>query len=164
MEEGSHDEDFGEEEEEDYLEEQDDLFNEQGEFSDEEDYGGSEPPPLGGVYGILSAIINKPSSLKVSNVNKEELGNLGITVRDCVRIALLGKTFGHKKFANFFMNQAGIITDTAMSKDGWIAELVVTSKKYTSRASSSSIKELPQFGKRKWKMFSSKQGKESQLQ
>lgn len=161
MEEGSHDEFF---EEEDPLDETGDLFDGQEEFSDEEDYiGGSEPKPLGGIYGLFDTVLNKPRSTKVSNVNKEELGSLGISVRDCQRIALLGKSFGHRKFASFFLEQAGIITDTAMSKDGWFTELFVTSKRYASRDSSSSIKELPQYSKKKWKMFSAK-GKEGPQQ
>jgi len=160
MEEGSQDEFF---ENEDSLDESQDVFDEQDEFVDEEFYGGSEPKPLGGIYGLFDTVLNKPRSTKVSNVNKEELGSLGISVRDCKRIALLGTSFGHNKFANFFLSQAGIITDTAMSKDGWFTELFVTSKRYASRASSSSIKDLPQYGTKKWKMFSAK-GKESQQQ
>ena len=113
---------------------------------------------------MFDTVLKIPKSTKVSNLNKDELGHLGISVRDCMRIALLGESFGHKKFANFFMRQAGIISDSSMSKEGWFTELFVTSKRYASRASSSSIKELPQFGsKKKWKMFSAK-GKESQQQ
>lgn len=156
--EGSHDEDFENEE----LDESQEFFGDQDEFFDEDDYlGGSEPKPLGGIYGLFDTVLNKPRSTKVSNLNKEELGHLGISVRDCMRIALLGTSFGHKKFGDFFMKQAGIISDSSMSKDGWFTELFVTSKKYASRDSSSSVKELPQFGRKKWKMFSAK-GKESQ--
>lgn len=152
MEEGSHDEYFEDKE----LDGSQEFFDEQDEFVDEEDYGGSEPKPLGGIYGLFDTVLNKPRSTKVSNLNKEELGHLGISVRDCMRIALLGESFGHIKFANFFLKQSGIISDSSMSKDGWFTELFVTSKRYASRSSSSSIKETPQFGKKKWKMFSAK--------
>ena len=43
-----------------------------------------------------------------------------------------------------------------MSKEGWFTELFVTSKRYASRESSSSIKTLPKQNKGKWKMFSAK--------
>jgi len=124
----------------------------------EEDYdiGGSEPKPLGGIYQLFDTVLNKPRSTKVSNLNKDELGDLGISIRDSMRIALLGKSFGHKKFANFFLNQAGIVSDSAMSKEGWFTELFVTSKRYAARSSSSEIKSLPQSSKGKWKMFSGK--------
>ncbi len=123
---------------------------------DEEDYGGSEPKPLGGIYTLFDIVLNKPRSTKVSNLNKDELGDLGISVRDGMRIALLANSFGHPRFANFFLNQSGIISDSAMSKEGWFTELFVTSKRYASRESSSSVKPLPQFKKGKWKMFSAK--------
>lgn len=144
----------------------DEEYGDEGleEYDGELDVGGSEPKPLGGIYQLFEEVLNKPRSTKVSNVNKEELGNLGISVRDSMRIALFANTFGHKIFANFFLNQAGIITDSAMSKDGWFTELFVTSKKYASRSSSSEIKTLPQASKGKWKMFSGKQGARSQEQ
>ncbi len=45
-----------------------------------------------------------------------------------------------------------------MSRKGWFAELFVTSKKYASRDSSSSILNLPQSQKKnKWKIFSGKE-------
>ena len=134
------------------------------EYPEEEiDLGGSEPKPLGGIYALFDSVQNKPRSTKVSNLNKDELGDLGISVRDNMRIALLAKSFGHPRFANFFLNQAGIVSDSAMSKEGWFVELFVTSKRYASRESSSSVKTLPQINKSKWKMFSAKR-QESQGQ
>jgi len=113
-----------------------------------------EPKPMGGIYSLFNTVLNKPDSTKVSNLNKTELGELGISVRESMRIALLARTFHHPIFANFFMKQAGIISDSSMSKEGWFTELFVTSKKYASRSSSSDVSALPQFNKGKWKMFS----------
>ena len=128
------------------------LYDELG----NEDISGSEPKPLGGLYQLFDTVYRAPISTKVSNLNKEELGDLGISVRESMRIALLANTFHHPIFAKFFMNQAGIISDSAMSKGGWFTELFVTSKKYASRESSSDVKNLPEFKKGKWKMFSGK--------
>lgn len=122
----------------------------------EEEYVGSEPVQPGGIYTLFNQVLNKPRSTKVSNLTRDELGDLGMSIRDCMRIALLAKSFGHIKFANFFMNQGGIISDSAMSKDGWFTELFVTSKKFASRESSSNVKGVPQFNKGKWKLFSAK--------
>lgn len=127
-------------------------------FGDEDwnDLGGSEPKPLGGIYALFDTVLNKPDSTKVSNLDKDELGSLGISVRDNMRIALMGNTFGHPIFANFFSKQAKIINDSSMSKSGWFTELFVTSKKYASKSSSSHIGNLPPQNKGKWKMFTSK--------
>jgi len=127
-------------------------------IEDEEDYdfGGSEPSPLGGIYGLFKDTLNMPDSKKVSNLNPEELGRWNLSVRDCERIALIANTFHHPGVAKFFQGQSKIVTDTAMSKKGWFTELFVTSKRYASRDSSSSVLGLPQAQQKdnKWKIFS----------
>jgi hypothetical protein len=101
---------------------------------DEQFLGYSESKPKEGLYQLFSKVLNMPSSIKTSNVDRHELGELGISIRESLRVALIGETFGHRTFANFFKNQANIITDTSMSKKGWLAELFVTSKKSTDRS------------------------------
>ena len=112
-----------------------DQAQEQADAEDDEQFlGYSESKPKEGLYQLFSKVLNMPSSIKTSNVDKFELGQLGISIRECLRVSLIGKTFGHRTFANFFENQANIITDTSMSKRGWLAELFVTSKKSTDRS------------------------------
>jgi len=157
-----------EEPEEEYVEED---YSE-GDYSDEsyeddEDWeaetGGSEPAPLGGIYGLFKDVLKKPDSKKVSNLTKEELGIWNLSVRDCERIALIAETFHHPGVAKFFINQSRIITDTAMSRGGWFTELFITSKRYASRDSSSSVSNLPQFNKKsKWRVFSEKENQNPQ--
>lgn len=143
--------------EEDYIDEE---YSDEG-FDDDEDWeaeaGGSEPVPLGGLYGLFKDVLKKKDSKRVSNLTKEELGIWNMSVRDCERIALIADTFHHPGVAKFFIYQSRIITDTAMSKEGWLTELFITSKKFASRDSSSSIANLPQFNKKsKWRVFSEK--------
>lgn len=120
--------------------------------------GGSEPTPLGGLYGLFKEVAKQPDTKRVSNLTDAELGVWNLTVRDCERIALIAETFNHKGVAKFFRKQSRIITDTAMSKKGWFTELFITSKKFASHDSSSSIQNLPQFSsskkKSKWRVFS----------
>lgn len=147
-----------------YMPLEGDDFDEEGmddfDYPDEDiDFTPSEPKPMGGIYALFNSVLTKKDSTKVSNLNKIELGDLGISVRGCQKIALLGTTFHHPIFAKFFKDQAKIITDSAMSKEGWFTELFVTSKKYASRSSSSDTTALPQFNDGKWKMFSGKNKK-----
>lgn len=131
----------------------------------ESDVEGSEPAPLGGIYGLFKDVLKKPDSKKVSNLTKEELGIWNLSVRDCERIALIAKTFHHSGVADFFINQSRIITDTAMSRGGWFTELFITSKRYASRDTSSSISNLPQYNKKsKWRVFSEKESQQTQEQ
>ena len=120
-----------------------------------QDFGGmpySEPKPIGGIYALFQDILDRGDTTRVSNLDKPELGDLGITVRDSMRTALIGNTFHHPTFAKFFLAQAGIVTDSAMSKRGWFPELFVTSKKFAQRETSSSVN-LPQ-QQNKWTLFS----------
>lgn len=139
----------------DYDDEED--YSDEG-SDDEWDFGGSEPTPLGGIYGLFKEVKDAEDTKRVSNLKDEELGIWDISVRDCERVALIAKTFNHFGVAKFFISQSRIITDSAMSRKGWFAELFVTSKKYASRDSSSSILNLPQSQKKnKWKIFSGKE-------
>ena len=152
--------------EDDYL---DDEYLEQEYPEDDEDWeaeaGGSEPVPLGGLYGLFKDVSKQPDTKRVSNLTKEELGVWPLSVRDCERIALIAETFHHPGVAKFFMKQSRIITDTAMSKKGWFTELFITSKRFASRDSSSNIQNLPQYNKKsKWRVFSEKENQQPQGQ
>ena len=115
----------------------------------------SEPKPIGGIYALFQEVLGMPKTTKVANLSKFELGNLDLTVRDSMRIAMIAETFHHPGFAKFFSDQAEIITASSMSKNGWFPELFVTSKKFAQRDTSSSIN-LPQQQK-KWSLFSKNQ-------
>jgi len=140
-------------------------YNEDDDGGEESyDFGGSEPEQLGGIYGLFKDTLNRKDSKKVSNINSEELGTWNLSVRDCERIALISRTFKHPGVAKFFEGQSRIITDTAMSKKGWFAELFVTSKQYASRESSSNLSSLPPQNKKdKWKIFSDKRTQQNPM-
>jgi len=148
--------------EEEYPEDYEEEYPEEEypeDYESDEDWQGEtdspDPPGLGGLYGLFKYTIKKPDSKRVSNLTNEELGSWNLSLRDCERIALIADTFRHPGVAKFFINQSRIISDTAMSRKGWLTELFITSKKFASRDTSSSIQNLPQFSKKsKWRMFS----------
>ena len=147
-----------------YVEVEEDEYQEEERALEEDEFDIQSPaenPPrqdgLGGIYGLFKEVLGKKDSLKVSNLTKEELGLLRIPVRDAEFIALVSETFHHPGVANFFKKQSRITTDTAMSRGGWFAELFISSKRYASRDSSSSVSNLPQNKKKdKWRVFSDK--------
>lgn len=162
---------YSEEEPKDYFEEEYEDYSDEEypeEYEDEgweAEAGGSEPMPLGGLYGLFKDVSKQPDTKRVSNLTDTELGSWNLSVRDCERIALIAETFHHPGVANFFRKQSRIVTDTAMSKKGWFTELFITSKKFASRDSSSSIQNLPQFSsnkKSKWRVFSEKENQMTQ--
>ena len=78
-------------------------------------------------------ILGIKDSSKVSNLDKRELGMLDLSVRNCEYLAQLGTMLSNKSYKDFFMNKAEITLATAMSKKGWLPELVVSQKKFSQR-------------------------------
>lgn len=156
-------EEVPEESDEEYFEE--DYVDEEypeDEHEDDEDWesevGGSEQASLGGLYGLFKEVLKKSDTTRVSNLTKEELGILPISVRGAQWISLVARTFKHEGVAKFFDKQANLITTSAMARNGWFSELFITSKKFASRESGSSISNLPQFSKKsKWRVFSDRE-------
>ena len=87
------------------------------------------------LYNLFHEVLEIEDSSKVANLSEAELGSLSISVRDCQRIALLADMLHHRPFAQFFARQSQLILRTSSSKKGWFAELFVSSKKLTTRAS-----------------------------
>jgi len=161
-------EEIPEESDEEYPEgEYDEEYPEGSEGYEDDDWegevGGSTTTPLGGLYGLFKYTLKKPDSKRVSNLTNEELGSWNLSLRDCERIALIAETFHHPGVAKFFIKQSRIISDTAMSRKGWLTELFITSKKFASRESGSTISNLPQLSKKsKWRVFSNKENQQTQ--
>lgn len=89
------------------------------------------------LYSLFDKVRTTSDSTKVGNLKNREIGELNITVRDAQRISLIAKTFHHEKFSNFYRQLAEITTATSASRDGWLVELFVTNKKFSSKTRSS---------------------------
>jgi hypothetical protein len=137
-----------------------DYYDQAEQQEDQEFLGFSEGKPREGLYALFNKVLTLPKSTKVGNVDKHELGDLGISVREGLRVAMIGNTFGHPIFAKFFHDQANIVTDSSMAKKGWFTELFVTSKRFAERTTGSlSSRPTPTPGEpqSKWsKLFGSK--------
>jgi len=124
-----------EEYDEEDIEIEQDFANEDGQDAREEISFDTSPTAVekDDLYSLFWKVVRTAQSSKVGNVSKEELGMLDLTVRDCQRIARIGRTFGHKGFANFFEHLSEIILSTSASKEGWLAELFVSQKKFSTK-------------------------------
>lgn len=106
------------------------------------------------LYSLFDKVRKTDDSIKVSNVEKHELGQPKITIRDANEIALIGRTFHHKKFAEFFKERGEIILASSASKKGWFVDLFVTNKRFSTKSKGDSSN--PQ-EKKKWSMFNKPQ-------
>jgi hypothetical protein len=59
---------------------------------------------------------------------------LDLSVRNNEYLAKLGYLLHNKAYHDFFMSNAEITLATSMSKRGWLPELVVSQKRFTSRS------------------------------
>lgn len=135
--------------------EQDEL--DAAELQDQQDI---YPPEsgLGGIYALFGQVISQEDVNRIANLSKEELGTMPFDVRGSLRVAQLAYSFGHKMFADFFAYQAKMISETSLSKDGFLIQTFVTSKKQTTHKQDESPRlQTEEKDKHKWSMFSKKQ-------
>jgi hypothetical protein len=122
-----------------YGYEQDELpqqyIDHQAEDQVEQEFlGYSEEKPRESVWVLINKGLSLPNTTRVGNVDKHELGDLGMNVREAQRVALIGNTFGHPIFADFFFEHSNITTGTSMAKKGWFMELGISSKRFSERS------------------------------
>ncbi len=96
-------------------------------------------------------LMNQPKLAKVGNLNSAEIGEHGISVRECMNLHFLGETFGHPIFGEYFENRAKIISVTSMSRKGWFMDLSISQRKIRARQRESSSQQS-----KKWSMFGNK--------
>jgi len=135
-----------------------------GDGADDDFMGFSEGKPKEGLYALFNKVLNLPRTTKVANVDKHELGDLGISVRESLRVALIGQTFNHPVFAKFFALQANIVTDTSMAKKGWFTELFVSQRKFTESAKQSPSGVALPANKSKWDTLFGKKNQQTPTQ
>jgi len=95
--------------------------------------------------------LKRPFQLvKVGNLAKEEIGLHRISVRDSMNLWVLGHTFNHPTFGNYYATIAKINSATSMAKKGWFMDLSISQRKVRSREKSR------QFGEQGWRLFGKK--------
>ena len=123
----------------DYDEQDTDIEEEFGREEEKEKndevYGDNSPSygQKADLYDLFWKVINKVDSSKIGNLSKTELGDLGLTVRDCQRIALLAESFGKKGFAKFFRDMGEITLATSSSKEGSLLNLFVSQHRFSTK-------------------------------
>ena len=147
----------------DAEEHQDNFLDEQREMW-EEQTGGNYPAARQSesLFGLFKSVWRTKDSSKVGNLDKNELGDLGISVRHAQEIANFSRFLGHTAVAGHFGNLAEITLSTSMSKKGWFVELFVTSKKFAHKGVLSGGPSGSQ-QKQKWRIFGKEQPIEGQL-
>lgn len=117
-----------------YNEEQQDYGEYQQEAAEDQQFGSyGTAYAKESIFSFFNRILDLTDSSKVANLDRRELGMLDLSVRNCEHLANLGLLLHNKSYEDFFMKKAEITLATSMSKKGWLPELVVSQKKFSSR-------------------------------
>lgn len=96
--------------------------------------------------------LSKPTSIiRVGNLDKAEIGEHGISVRDAMNLATLGEIFHHEKFGKYWHDRAMVTSASSMAKKGWFMDLSISQRKVRERAKSSTSTPSE-----KWRLFGKK--------
>ena len=71
--------------------------------------------------------------IRVGNLDKNEIGNANVSIRDGMNLAQLGKIFGHKKFGEYWENLSATTSASSMAKKGWLIESSISQKRVRGR-------------------------------
>jgi hypothetical protein len=139
---------------------QDNVLDEQREMW-EEQTGGNYPAARKpeSLFSLFKSVWRTNDSTKIANLDKTELGDLGISVRDAQNISSFAGFLGHKGVKEYFAKSAEITLSTSMSKKGWFPELFVTSRKFAHKGN---IGNLQGTSQQKWRIFGKQQQSEQQ--
>jgi hypothetical protein len=125
---------IAEEVEQSYADDQQDFQDYQQEVTEDQQFGAYPGAmPKDSIFTFFSKVLGLKDSVKVSNLDKRELGMLDLSVRNCRYLANLGIILNNRSYAEFFMGKGEITLGTSMSKKGWFQELVISQKKLSQR-------------------------------
>jgi len=144
-----------------YADEEEYADNVLDEQRDQWEEGGGFNYPIAkkqdSLFNLFKDVWRTKDSSKVAYLDTTELGDLGISVRECQRIGLLAGIFKHKKFGDYFSKLGEITLSTSMAKKGWFVEQFVTTRKFAHKGT---ISNLSKGTKQKWRMFGTKKPEE----
>jgi len=81
------------------------------------------------IFSFFKRVIGMKDTTKTSNLNEEELGFATVPVRTWLELSLYCEKQGLKGLGTYFAEKAHIISDSSLSKDGFLDNLAVTQKR-----------------------------------
>lgn len=89
-------------------------------------YGSPDAPVKDSTLKFFRELINGKDSTKFANLQKNELGNVKLTVRNQKRIERFASEVGLEDVARYFNGSAEDIMSTSLGLKGFMAQLFVT--------------------------------------
>jgi len=83
------------------------------------------------IIAFFNNVIKSKDTLRTANLSVEEVGAVRVPVRTYKELSCYCDAMGMKGLGGFFTKLSGIITDSSLSKEGFLNRLVVTQKRET---------------------------------
>ncbi len=106
-------------------------------------YGSPKSPDKESLYKFYNKLLTIKDTTRIGNLTAPEIGLGRLSVRGNKSISLYAEAEGLNIVADYFNNQANILTETSMAKKGFMSQLFFTSIKREK-------KDKPQTEKKKW--------------
>lgn len=100
-------------------------------LEDNTTYTSPEPRSDATLFTLFKDVLELEDDTKVANLDKQELGNLDVSVRGAKKVQLIAETLDEPDIAEFFKEEAEIMNATSLAKGGFFAELFVSQKKFS---------------------------------
>jgi hypothetical protein len=122
---------------------EEDLTQEEMEALEELGYGSPRPEEKQNIFSFFKRVIAMADTTRTSNLTEEELGLVKVPVRTNQFISLYAKQMGLKGLANHFFKESQIITNSSLSREGFLDKLAVTQKREMEARARSYKKQQP---------------------
>lgn len=108
---------------------EDELTEEEIEELEKLGYGFPKPDEKNNIFSFFKRVIATRDTTRVSNLQEEELGHATIPVRTNLQLALYCEQMGLGGLGSHFMKESQIISNSSLSRDGFLDKLAVTQKR-----------------------------------
>lgn len=108
---------------------EEELTQEEQEALEELGYGAPRPEEKHNIFSFFKRVISMGDTTRTSNLTEDELGAVKVPVRTNQFIALYAQQMGLIGLAQHFFKESQIITNSSLSRDGFLDKLAVTQKR-----------------------------------
>jgi len=92
-------------------------------------YGFPQVEEKQNIFGFFKRVIDMNDTTRTANLMQDELGYVRIPVRTNLSLALYAKQMGLTGLGEYFFQESQIISDSSLSREGFLDKLAVTQKR-----------------------------------
>jgi len=92
-------------------------------------YGAPQAEEKQNIFSFFKRVIFMKDTTRTSNLTNDELGFTKIPVRTNLILSLYSEQMGLSGLSNHFMRESQIISDSSLSREGFLDKLAVTQKR-----------------------------------